>query len=258
VNSPVARMPEYRRVVRKVQTVCRLPFRILTSCWRVVPSFLIIGVQKGGTTSLFAYLNSHPHVLPCLVKEPHFFDFRFGYGAAIYRACFPLQRQVQSLKATSSCSVHCGEASPYYIYQPQVPQRAKDVVPEAKLILLLRNPVERAFSHYEHNKRHGIETRSFENAVEEELSLGPAGCLDIKRAKANGRQHHRHFSYLSRGLYFEQIKNWHSVFPKEQMLILRSEDFFRNTATEFRKVLAFLGLEYWQPEEGFRPYNVGR
>ena len=241
----------------RIQTLCQLPFRILTSPYRAFPSFLIIGVRKGGTTSLFAYLNSHPHVLPCLVKEPHFFDLHFGYGDTIYRACFPSQRQVRKLKAASSCAVHWGEASTCYIYYPQVPQRVKDVLPEGKFILLLRNPVERAFSHYEHNKRHGIETRSFEDAIEEELSLGPAGCLDIKRAEANGSQHHRYFCYLSRGLYFEQIKNWHSVFPKEQMLIIKSEDLFRNTATEFRKVLAFLGLEDWQPEEGFRPYNVG-
>lgn len=248
---------EYRRFLRLASTASRLPFRIATSAARALPSYLILGVQKGGTTSLLAYLNAHPHVLPGLVKEPHFFDFRFGYGLSMYRACFPLKSEFDNLKRGPRCTTHCGEASPYYIYDPRVPERVKAVLPEVKLILLLRDPIERAFSHYRHNKAMGYEGRSLKGAIEEELTLGPRRCLEVRLRNTTGSQTHRHFCYLTRGLYLEQIMDWRRLFPREQMLVLRSEDFFRDTAVAFGKVTDFLGLQRWQPGEGFQPHNVG-
>lgn len=251
------RKMEYRRLVRLAHTVSRLPFRIATSFARTLPSYLIIGVQKGGTTSLLAYLSSHPHVLPGLVKEPHFFDFRFDYGLPLYRACFPLKSEFDNLSTGPRAATHCGEASPYYIYDPRVPHRVKRILPDVKLLLLLRNPIERAFSHYRHNKALGYEGRSLENAIDEELTLGPRRCLEVRLRNTTGSQSHRHFSYLTRGLYLEQIMDWRRVFPRDRMLVLKSEDLFCDTAAEFEKATDFLGLDRWQPDGGFPAHNVG-
>jgi hypothetical protein len=192
-----------------------------------------------------------------LIKECHFFDFRFDFGVPLYRACFPRQAEIQRLRDASGSTVHCGEASPYYVYDPRVPGRVKDLLPDVKLILLLRDPVKRAFSHYRHNKAAGYERRSFAHAVREELEAGPEACLRARGRMAHGNQHHRRFSYLTRGLYLEQIRHWHAHFSREQLLILRSEDFFEETATVFDKVLGFLDLARWAPEEGFRNYAPG-
>lgn len=104
------------------------------------PDFIIIGVQKGGTTSLYSYLTQHPQIAPATQKEIHYFDFNFDKSTDWYCSHFSTSSEGEYLLA--------GEASPYYIFHPQVPQRIYDLFPQVKIIALLRNPVERAISHY--------------------------------------------------------------------------------------------------------------
>jgi hypothetical protein len=186
-----------------------------------LPDFVIIGAQKGGTSFLYYLLTRHPLVEPAARKELHFFDQpeHFDKGAEWYRRCFP---RVGSKDGQRSIT---GEATPYYLFDPPVAERMAKIVPKTQLIALLRNPIDRAYSHYQMQVKRGTEPRSFEEAIEQP-----------------------HSSYVSRGIYVDQLLRWFEFFSKEQMLILKSEDFFERPVETLKVVLTFLDLPDWQPE----------
>jgi hypothetical protein len=217
----------------------RQKYRHVTGPLRRLPDFLVVGVQKGGTSTLYSYLQEHPQFdLPR--KEIHFFDLHYNEGLDWYRSHF-------RLRAASGRTV-TGEATPYYLFHPLVPGRIRKDLPNAKFIMLLRNPVDRAHSHYQMIRSQGkIGGYTFEEVlkIEEETIAG-----ETERIVANplhSPEHHQVYSLLSRGKYFEQISRWFSVFPKEQFLVLRSEDFFRNPKDELQKVFDFLGVKAVYP-----------
>ena len=142
-------------------------------------------------------------------------------------------------------SLITGEASPYYIFHPLVPRRISEMVPQVKLIVLLRNPVDRAYSHYQHNVRMGREPLSFEEALEnEELRL--KGETDKMVADESYFSfNHQHFSYLSRGVYVDQLRDWQAYFSSEQILVLKSEDFYSSPSATYNQTLTFLNLPNW-------------
>ena len=185
-----------------------------------LPDFVIIGAQKGGTSFLYYLLTRHPLVEPAARKELHFFDQPeyFDNGAEWYRRCFP---RLSSKDGQRSIT---GEATPYYLFDPPVAKRMAEIVPKARLIALLRNPIDRAYSHYQMQVKRGTELRTFEEAIEQ------------------------HSSYVSRGIYVDQLLRWFEFFSKEQMLILKSEDFFERPVETLKVVLTFLDLPDWQPE----------
>ena len=212
---------------------------------RTLPDFLIIGAQKCGTTFLYQLLVQHPRVKPAFVKEVHYFDLNFRKGDNWYRSHFPLRMGNTRAYIT-------GEASPYYLFHPHAARRASTVVPEAKLIVLLRNPVDRAYSHYYHQVKRvteeARETLKFEEAIEAEESLLPAEVnkmLEDEHYKSLG---HRTRSYLSRGRYMDQLLVWARFFPRRQLLVLKSEDLFDDTTNALERVLEFLALPPWTPE----------
>jgi hypothetical protein len=232
-------------------------YRSATSPLRLLPDFIIIGAQKGGTSSLYRYLMQHPLIRPSFMKEVHYFDLHFAEGANWYRARFPLSLYKYYLKQVRKQNIITGEASPYYMPHPHVPKRVAALVPQAKLIVLLRNPIDRAYSHYHHEIKHKHETLSFEEAIgAEEARL--QGELDklVQDEQYYSYNHHR-FSYLSRGIYVDQLKSWENFFDRSQILILETDNFFGNLKENFKKVIDFLGLPHWQPEQ-FSRYNVGR
>ena len=226
-------------------------YRELTSKDRVLPNFIIIGVQKGGTTSLFRYLTKHPDVIPGYKKEVKFFDGNYQNGIDWYRYNFPL------IKEMDTPHTQTGEASPSYVIHPLVPQRIKESLPNIKLILLLRDPVSRAYSQYQGNRRKGSEVLSFQEAIEQEESRLKGQRENIIADQKYPMYNYLTFSYLTRGIYIEQLKNWFASFPREQILVLRSEDFFENPPNVFPLVLNFLGLADWNLDE-FEIYNYGR
>ncbi|OCQ91431.1 sulfotransferase [Oscillatoriales cyanobacterium USR001] len=214
----------------------------------VPPHFLIIGVQKGGTTSLYNYLIQHPQIAPATHKEVHFFDLNFDKGVEWYKSQFP--------NSTESDRLLTGEASPYYIFHPHVPHRVYNLFPQIKIILLLRNPIERAISHYYYYVKIGCENLSLENAIAAEPQR-LAG--EIEKLIANETYYsynHQHHAYLSRGIYADQLLNWMKFFPKEQILILKSEDLYTNPAATFNTALEFLNLPHHQLEN-YEKYNAG-
>ncbi len=232
-------------------------WRLRTASFRVLPDFLILGAQKAGTTSLHSYLEAHPCVLRAAAKEIHFFDLRYDRGVDWYRANFPTGVVRAVARRAGRRPALSGDASPYYLFHPLAPRRACDTVPGARLIVLLREPVARAYSHYRHAVRLGLEdSPTFAEAIAREESR-LAG--ERERIMADGEYasfHHRHHSYLARGLYAEQLRAWFACFPRERFLVLRSEDLFAGTGATFARVLAFLGLPAWQPPS-FDEFNRG-
>jgi hypothetical protein len=199
---------------------------------RALPDAVILGAQKSGTSSLHHYLVQHPGVIAPLRKEVHYFDVNHGRGEAWYRAHFGRTGQ-PGLNLDSS---------PYYLFHPAVPQRLRALLPEARLIVLLRDPVRRAYSHYWHERDKGRERLDFAAA----LAAEPARLGDSEAALATGRLQrsaaHQHFSYLARGRYAEQLERWFAVFPRGQILVLRFEDLAREPLAVLNRALAFLDL----------------
>ncbi|MGF1491695.1 MAG: sulfotransferase domain-containing protein [Microcoleaceae cyanobacterium] len=252
------RNPDY--LLRKTSEV----YREVTSPLRLEPTFLIIGVQKGGTSSLYEYLIQHAQIAPALVKEVHFFDnhtraHNFGKGMIWYRSHFAYS--FQNLFLSAERSLTTGEATPDYLFDPNAPQRVAKYLPSAKLILLLRNPVDRAYSHYLHNVRAsatydpGREPLSFEDAIAQEDERLKGEQEKLLQDSSYFSYNYSHYSYLSKGIYIKQLEKWLEFFSKEQILILKSEDFFENPPITFAQVLEFLGLQK-QALTDYTAYNT--
>ena len=155
--------------VKRAIRPARRRFRHATRTRRILPSFLIIGAQRAGTTSLFRYLLAHPDVAGpsggdaavWWVKETHFFDEKYSKGLDWYRSFFPLDATRQRRRKRGH-DLLAGEATPYYMFHPAVPARAAATLPDVRLIALLRDPVERAYSHYQMMSRTGREKLDFQ------------------------------------------------------------------------------------------------
>ncbi|MEB3353872.1 MAG: sulfotransferase [Cyanobacteriota bacterium] len=196
-----------------------------------LPSFLGLGTQKGGTTTLQAMLQQHPGVYLPAEKEVQFFTLHFGAGLRWYGERFlaagPTQR--------------CGEITPYYLFHPVVPRRIRELLPAARLIVLVRDPVERCLSGLFHSQRLGLEPLPLEAALAAEP--GRLAGAEAALAAPDGRHHsHQVHSYLSRSRYELQLARYEQLFPPEQLLLLRSEDLFVDPEPLWRRVLAFLEL----------------
>jgi len=207
-----------------------------------MPDFIIIGTQRGGTTSLYHYLLAHPQIAAATKKEVHFFDKKFHRGIAWYRARFPSLIQWDMAETRQSQRFITGEATPYYLFHPHAPARAALVVPKAKLIVLLRNPVDRAYSHYYHKVERGREPLSFEDALAQEETRtrdeGQRLAADPHYYSYNYQQ----YTYLARGIYVDQLQLWMNSFPQEQFFILKSEDFYATPDRKLKEIFLFLGL----------------
>lgn len=236
--------------------VRKLSFRLRQLTWhkRMLPHFIIIGAQKAGTSSLFFYLRQHPQLVPSWTKEVHFFDGglkpridNFAKGETWYRAHFPLMKDLTPDQKTF-------EASPFYIFNPLVPGRIFDLVPTVKMIALLRNPTERAISQYFQEKRRKREPLSMREAfAQEEERLRPV--LDRQDFK---NDIFIHSAYKSRGRYREQLERYLEYFPKEQLLVIRSEDFFTDTNDVLKRIFEFVGVNSAFTVENLAPRNVGK
>lgn len=240
--------------LRRYLTQAGLRTRMLSAGRRSLPDFVIIGAQKAGTTSLFNYLGAHPQVRPAARKEVHYFDVNFDKGETWYRAMFPTTR---ALRAVDGSPRITGEASPYYLFHPLAAERASQVIPDARLIVLLRDPTARAWSHYQHEVAAGRETLSFAAAIEAEPTR-LEGTVDAVRAGDLGAaaQRHRTFSYLSRGRYAEQIRTWFLNYPRESFLFLDADVLFRQPRQAWSSTTRFLGIES-APEPEFAVHNSG-
>ncbi len=210
--------------------------RRINSNDRVLPDALILGSQRAGSTSLYHYLNEHPRVTAPLTKEVLYFDNNYDKPVSWYQAHFP-SKSNQLNKITL-------EASPCYLSHPSVPGRVKSVLPNSKFIVLMRNPKTRAYSHYQHNVRHGREPLGFFDALvkEQKRIAGEKERLMSSEHFYHSENYYR-FSYVTRGLYFNHIKEWLKYFPSERFMFIQSEALFMEPQIVVNNVFHFLGLE---------------
>lgn len=214
----------------------RHSFRALNSGSRSLPDFLIIGTQRGGTSSLYKYLSSHPSVIPSLRKETEYFAGRYALGLDWYRANFPrIDRNSQATRLTF-------EATPDYMLHPLAASRAHELIPDAKLIALIREPVQRALSHHRHMTRLGFEQLDFEDAVDAEQERYSE---DLERLESD--PFHRptqlmRYSYLLRGHYADHLEPWIDEYGRDRLLVVQSDRFYSNTAHALGEIQEFVGL----------------
>jgi hypothetical protein len=197
--------------------------RALRSRNRSMPHFLIIGGQRCGTTQLYNQLTRADGVRPALVKEVHFFDDNFDLGEEWYRSFFPVLSE----------SEITGEATPMYFTDGAVPERVAAMLPEVRLIALLRDPVVRMLSQYHHERRLGLETRTFEDVVASELG---------DRLSTGGTAHRPGGDYMHRSSYAQHIMLWQRWFPRDHVLVIRSEDYYTRPHAVLGDVCRFIGV----------------
>ncbi len=212
-----------------------------------LPEFLGVGVQKGGTTTLQSLLEQHPGTFLPAAKELHYFSLHYALGEDWYREQF----------AQADAQQRCGEITPYYLFHPLAPARIQALLPQARLIVLLRDPVERALSQYFHSRRLGLEPLELEPALAAEAQRLAGAEAVLAAADGRHRSHQEH-SYLARSRYEQQLPRLETLFPAEQLLVLRSEDLFAQPERVWEQVLTFLELEALPLPPLAQPANSGQ
>lgn len=219
----------------------------MTHFWRKEPNFLILGAQKAGTTSLLEYMCEHPSLERARAKEIHFFDENYDKGIKWYKSFFKLKLNKRLT----------GEASPYYLFHPAVAQRIKHHYDGLKLIILLREPVERAISHYFHSVKNGFENLPILEALQQEEKRLSSDFQKIKNEHYSLGWQYKEQSYIQRGLYLQQIERYENFFPKESILLINSSEFFENPASVMQKVFVFMGVDKNFKPQDLRAKNSG-
>jgi hypothetical protein len=215
--------------------------RFATAGDRVLPDLITIGAQKAGTGSLYSYLAQHPATAPAYLREVHYFDLNFHRGLRWYRAHFARTAELERIREGAGCAV-AYEKSPYYLAHPLVPYRIRGVLPQVKLLALLRNPVDRAASHHNHETTLGFETLDLTAALDRELARGDADTQAMLRAPLHESFAHRHLSYLGRGRYAEQLEPWFSLFSRDQILVVDSAELFSDPGRAMSRICEFLEI----------------
>jgi hypothetical protein len=217
------------------------PFRFVTNQIRCLPNFIIIGASRCGTTSLYYNLNKHPNVYAGAAKSSSFFDKNFHNGLNYYRSHFPIKPKLFLNNEGKNIFV-TGEASTSYLLNPIVPEKIFKTIPNVKLIAIIRNPIDRAFSHFNYHLTRGeSKFSSFEEAIEFEEELLLNGNYR-KNIFENKNLDYRFYSYLSEGNYYNRFKEYLKYFPLKQILVLNIDDLAKNHEDVFDRTFNFLNL----------------
>ena len=234
-------------------------YGVATAPLRALPDFLIIGAKRAATTTLWNSVVGHPNILPMFpaklkTKGTGYFSINHQRGTAWYRSFFPLTATLALNERRDGIRPQTGEATPYYLFHPLAPSRTKELLPSARLVVILRNPVDRAYSHYRERVRHGVERLSFEDALDAEDARLAGEEERIVRSPGYNSFAHEHLSYARQGRYVDMFLRWLACFEREQLLVILNEDFDEHPGRELRRVWDFLGLPPWDPPEVAR-YN---
>ncbi len=223
---------------------------------RMLPSFLIVGAQRCGTTSLFHVLAQHPAVFSPVLnrKELHYFDNEYSRGLGWYQSQFPIGAWARVTARNAGVTPVAFEGSPYYMFHPLAPARIHRDLPGVRLLVLVRDPVERAYSQHAHQVGLGLETESFERALEleEDRIAGETERL-INEPSYNSRKHWL-YAYRARGHYADQLQRMESLFGRDRIHVVDSGDFFTDPGPAYDRVLGFLNLPAHSP--AFTPQNA--
>jgi hypothetical protein len=234
----------------------RRAVRRATARQRALPNGFIIGSQKAGTTSLQALLGRHPDIYWPERPEVHYFDWSYGQGVKWYRAWFPRKATLRRHEQETGRRALVAEKTPEYLVMPGAERLLHDLVPDARIIVTVREPVDRAFSQWRMRTQRGGEHLSFAAAVAAEAarlahdpSLGPG---EYRRSEWM-----RH-GYLMRSRYAEHLQRWFEVFPREQVLVVRVEDLHTDPQHVVPRLLEHLGVDPHPLDDASFPHlNVG-
>lgn len=238
-------------------------FRVIgsaTAPLRADPDYLLIGTKRGGTTSLARWLLDHPDIrglypAPERRKGAYFFDVNYGRGHRWYRSHFPVRSIHERFGRRNGATPLIGDATPNYLHHPHAPARAGRHAPEAKVIVLLRHPVDRAVGHWAERTRNGVEDLPLSDALRAEkvrLAGEEQRMIDDPSYVSFA---HQHWSYVDQGRYLRGLRRWFDAFPAEQILVLRSEDLYAEPAAIYSQTLSFLDLPMHEPP-AFAAWNM--
>lgn len=233
-------------------------YGVSTSGRRPLPDFLIIGTKRGGTTSLWNYLIEHP-LVPRLfpawnTKASHYFEENWGHDLSWYRSHFPTLGQRQRLEQRHQGPSRVGEAAPLYMFHPSAAQRVHQIIPRVRIIVLMRDPVERAYSHWKERRTNGVEPLSFADALAAEPVRVAGERTRLIEDPFYFSEIYDWYSYRARGRYLEHLEPWLELFDRSQFLFVASEDLYRSPADVYATTLSFLGLPQRQLAS-FEVYN---
>ncbi|MEZ5138507.1 MAG: sulfotransferase [Acidimicrobiales bacterium] len=221
-------------------------YGVATAGSRRGPELLVVGAKRGGTTSLWRYLADHPGVLPTFpqaeqIKGTYFFDEEWHRGERWYRSHFPTDRERARAAAALGYEPIAFEASPYYLFHPHAPARARQTVPEATVVALLRDPVERAFSHYKERRNH-TEPLGFAEAIaaEPERTAGEEARMLADPTVVSPA--HRHQTYLAQSRYAPMLERWFDAFGRDRVLVSAAEDFYADPQAFCDQITDAVGL----------------
>jgi hypothetical protein len=240
---PAELVPKLPQPARKVLRGTVRTYGRATSTFRPLPDFLILGAQKAGTTALYAYLRWHPEITGPSFKEVSFFDRHYTRGETWYRAHLPARPRQWFARQRHGRWPSVGEASPSYLFHPLAPERVVGLLPRVRLIAVLRDPVDRAFSHYQHEVALGREPLSFEDALDAEDERMRGEVERMIRDPLYFSEAWWNHTYVARGRYAEQLERWFAVFPRDQLLVLFSGELSQQPAGTYARVLDFLGVD---------------
>lgn len=234
------RKGSYQRAIQGNPDLVKLDWQ---SEKKLGPDFIIAGASKSGTSSIYHYLSRHPQILLSHKKEIDFYWQHYRRGVKWYLAHFP--------SITDRADFLTGEATPNYLRFPQIAQRIKDTFPQTKIILLLRNPVDRAISWHYHKLNSGLTKLDLETAIATEIER----LATVTEAEIIKTGYYNPDNIIS-SLYFYKIKAWIEVLGREQFLILKSEDFYLNPQQNMEEVFKFLDVPSY-PLEEYPKVNAG-
>ena len=241
-RSPVA------RAAREAAKGTLRRYGVATSALRRGPDYVIIGAKRGGSTSLHNYVLEHPSIQPLFpgrqhIKGVHYYDSHYDRGLGWYRSHFPLQAGGRHLARPGRRDAIAGDASPYYLFHPLAAERLARDFPDVRIIVFLRDPAERAYSHFKERTHHGAETLSFAAALDAEEGRLRGEAERIVAEPGYRSVAHENFSYLAQGRYLDMLPRWFGLFPRENFHIAASEDFYADPERHVNEVWSFLGLE---------------
>ena len=220
---------------------------------RMLPGFLIVGTQRAGTSSMFEVLRQHPAVFSAVMprKEVHYFDLFYSRGPAWYQCHFPLTAWARLSARDSGAAAVAFEATPSYMFHPLAAERIQRDLPGVRLLVMLRDPVARAYSAHVMNVGRGYETEPFERALELEDARLEGEAERIAADPAYISYSLRHYSYRAYGHYIDQLERLERLFGRERIHVMESADFFADPRPVYDQMLGFLGL----PHRGYPAFE---
>jgi hypothetical protein len=230
----------------------------ITSPIRILPDFLIAGFNRSGTHSLFEYMNQHPNIKNANRREIHYFTLSYWRGLNWYKSYFPTKIYKKQFENKSKSKLLTGEATPHYIFHPLAIKRIKQVIPNVKLIIILRNPIDNVYSHYQYYKIRGVEKNSFEEVIKEDKQR-----FEILEHLYNFDQVKEHsfkkvkMPYVSYATYVNYIKRLLEIFPRKQILFIKNTDLNENPQIVLKNIFDFLEIRQYKVKD-LKKRNIGK